>query len=184
MMNNPSNPGDAMSEGEVRVVRRRVFGLREELLRYLSLAGRMFAITLENSHFDQQDIDSGTVPLPCQDEAPHALYHLVLCTQSLMDGNLYPAKECIDLSIEGDKSSRERIFECLHHLETAYPDRRRHHWQECGRWLYNVHAGYLSEIGHNMQLIERVLQIEPRQPEAEQAEQAEEEVPTSDEEDD
>ena len=120
---------------------------------YISIIGKMFALTLERSHYEY-DIPRR---LPGEDSESlgsfvETLFQLELCTRALIADRLEMVKEFIDLSM---RECPEGMVLTQSNLQLRYEMRHieERDWFEIGRYLYEVHGDYHRMEGSNVRYI-------------------------------
>ena len=152
--------GDGAVDGAVEVPAARLqpVGHRQQLLKYIALAGELFAVILEGVHYDSPDAQPGG-SLP-NDVLPVSLFQLELCTRCIMSGQVEPAKAVLDLASAeqfSEKRSSQLILHKMDQLQAMFPTHTQQDAVTHGKSLLAIHGTYLRDRGYDIAAIRAAL---------------------------
>ena len=138
----------------------------DQRITYLTQVAEMFYVTITGQH-DEFEVRRRFRGGEISTEAVHeTLFQLQLLTRALMDGYYQVAAEMMELS-RIDDVTEHQVLSAIRRLKDTYVGIVRSPFNEIGHWLYTKHEEYLRSVGRNLTVIEEILGVESREPDAE-----------------
>ncbi len=141
-------------------------GHRNELLRYIAMAGEFFAVIMEGTQFERDVVRRFPGRALPEDTIQVSLHQLELCTRGLMNRRLEPAKAVLDLCAS-DEQNIPSLIHAVDQLKEMFPNCLQQDAITHGRFLYEVHGNYIQVRGYNVVKIRADLGLQDGEPEGE-----------------
>ena len=141
-------------------------GHRNELLRYIAMAGEFFAVIMEGTQFERDVVQPFPGRALPEETIQVSLHQLELCTRSLMNRHLESAKAVLDLCAS-DEQNIPSLIRAVDQLKEMFPNCLQQDAITHGRFLYEIHGNYIQRRGYNVAKIRADLGLPGVEPEAE-----------------